>query len=106
MLEIVEFATLMLEWVHTNCITSSREFNNLTAVLDAYTYVKLLSVLPKIQGVMLLPNFVEKFSVSAAEKISKKVTGLPSAEVKFQQEIIVSKTHFIGSQLIFTNHPE
>ena len=44
--ETVEFVTSVLERIHTNYITSSREFNNFTAVLDAVprdarTYVKL-----------------------------------------------------------------
>ena len=102
--ETVEFVTSVLERIHTNCITSSREFNNFTAVLDAFPsdariYVKLLSVSPKNPGVLLLRNVVEKFIVSAAEKFPKKAAGLSSAEVEFQREIIVNKTHFVGSWL-------
>ena len=86
--ETVEFVTSVLERIHTNCITSSREFNNFTAVLDAFpsdarTYVKLLSVSPKTPGVLLLCNRVEKSIVSAAEKFPKKAAGLSSTKVKF-----------------------
>ena len=103
-METAEFITSVLKRIHTNCITSSRETNNFTAVLDVFPsdaqiYIKLLSVSPENPGVLLLRNVVEKFIVSAAEKFPKKAAALSSAEVKFQREIIVNKTHFVGNWL-------
>ena len=110
LVETVKFVTLVFKRIHTNCITSIREFNNFTAVLDVFpsnarTYVKLLSVLPKTPGVLLLRNIVEKFSVSAAEKIPKKAAGLSSTEVKFQRKLIANKTDFVGSWLSLHESP-
>ena len=48
---------------------------------------------------LLLRDLVEKFIVSVVEKFPKKAAGLSSAEVKFQRELIVNKTHFVGSWL-------
>ena len=95
LVETVKFVTLVFKRIHTNCITSIREFNNFTAVLDEFpsdarTYVKLLSVSLKIRGVLLLCNVVEKFIVPAAEKFPKKAAGLSSGEVRFQRKIIVN----------------
>ena len=64
LVEIAEFITSVIERIHTNCITSSREFNNFKAVLDAFpsdarTYIKLLSVSLENWGVLLLRGIVK-----------------------------------------------
>ena len=94
--ETVKFVILVLKWIHTNYVASSREYNNSTAVLGAFLsgvhiYIKLLFVSSETQGVFILDNVVENFIMSATEKNLKKAAGLSSAEQNSRKCLVHSR---------------